>query len=130
MGAPTQTTRRALIGGAGLASVALIAPAIAAATTPVQVASSADWDRTFAVYERARLAADATEWALKESDAECEAWQVLMDTPAPHAAALHWKLDYLFGHPGKYSEGYCDSWKQEIVAVVIKDALRLAGGVA
>lgn len=125
----TQTTRRALIGGAGLASVALIAPAIAAAT-PVQVASSADWDRTFAVYERARLAADATEWALKESDAECEAWQVLMDTPAPHAAALHWKLDYLFGHPGKYSEGYCDSWKQEIVAVVIKDALRLAGGVA
>ena len=126
----TQTTRRALIGGAGLAGVALIAPAIAAATTSTLAVSSADWDRNFAAYERTRLAADATEWALSESDAECDAWQVLMDTPAPHAAALHWKLDYLFGHPGKYSDGYCDSWKQEIVGVVIKDALRLAGGVA
>lgn len=123
-----QTTRRALIGGAGLAGVALIVPAIATATAAV--ASSADWDRTFAAYERARLAADVTGWALKESDAECEAWQVLMDTPAPHAKALHWKLDYLFGHPGKFNDGYCDSWKQEIVAVVVKDAMRLAGGVA
>lgn len=126
----TQTTRRALIGGAGLAGVALIAPAIAAATTSAVPVSSADWDRNFAAYERTRLAADATGWDFKESDAEGDAWQILMDTPAPHAKALHWKLDYLFGHPGKFSDGYCDSWKQEIVALVVKDALRLAGGVA
>jgi hypothetical protein len=46
----TQTTRRALIGGAGLAGVALIAPAIAAVKMP---ATTIRWDALVADFHRA-----------------------------------------------------------------------------
>jgi len=49
----TTTTRRALIGGAGLAAVVAVTPAIAVVSTPA--ASSAKWDRL----ARAFLEADA-----------------------------------------------------------------------
>ncbi len=113
----TQTTRRALIGGAGLASIALLAPSIAA------VAPAADrsaWASAIAMRDRAHAAwsvklddfdqaqrayfADRTEEhsaeydrAEKESERLCglddDARRALDLTPAPDLAAAIYKLE-------------------------------------
>lgn len=124
----TQTTRRALIGGAGLAGVALIAPAIAATTNP-PINSTAAWDAAFAEHQATVANCDRCEWSFESTDIENVAWHKLMAVPAPHAKALHWKLDYLFGSPTD-EDGYCASWRSDIVALVVADAERLSGGAA
>jgi len=124
----TQTTRRALIGGAGLAGVALIAPAITVAANP-QINSTTAWDAAFAEYQATVANCERCEWSFESTDIENVAWRKLMAVPAPHAKALHWKLDYLFGNHAD-EDGYCASWRADIVAFVVADAERLSGGAA
>lgn len=121
----TQTTRRALIGGAGLAAVVAMAPAVAVKAAP----STAAWDAAFVEYQVAAQNCIAREWSWEATDIENAAWRKLMDVPAPHAKALHWKLNYLFGDNAD-EDGYCASWRSDIVALTVADAKRLAGGVA
>lgn len=112
----TDTTRRMLIGGAGLASVALIAPALASSPTSA-------WDRALAAYRAAKAddeahtaahidpplkgftpgtpipkaALDAIPprvWdeAQRLTEVLSRAEDVLMDIPSPHAAAFAFKV--------------------------------------
>lgn len=117
MGASTQTTRRALIGGAGLAGVALLAPAIAAIAPTIRTPSS---DRTAwgialrrfeteaHAYRDSMVAFDRDEerYFANKSDANSEAYDIgqkhmldccgrccdavyaLVALPAPDAAAV------------------------------------------
>jgi hypothetical protein len=107
----TDTTRRALLGGAGLASVALIAPAAPAAMAPTS--NSAEWDAAKSIVERearrdaaldARhsvACADGTitdaleqEWS-DSTDILCTAQDALFATLAPNLLAVEWKLQML-----------------------------------
>ncbi len=104
----TDTTRRMLIGGAGLASVALIAPAVAASVTAV--AANTEWTKAVAAWnaahaEVARLNAvpgGASDEAMDAAvDQEGAAVRHLAALPAPDRAAVGVKinafLDYLEG---------------------------------
>lgn len=111
----TDTTRRMLIGGAGLASVALIAPALASSPTSV-------WDRALAAYRMAKANDEAYTavhidpplkglppgpvpmamldtipahvWAESQrlGNVLTHAEDVLMAVPSPHAAAFAFKV--------------------------------------
>jgi len=50
----------------------------------------------------------------------------LIRMPSPHAEALAWKLDFLFGPRACEPDGSCPSWTMEWVKPVIDDAVRLA----
>lgn len=96
--------------------------------TPAIKPSAESWDAKFSEWKRAHHAAyeiphegDAPDTL---ADAEGDAWLRLMFTPAPHHAALTWKLDYLFSSEGE--SGYSASWRIDIVEFVIADAKRLA----
>ena len=96
--------------------------AIAVGSRLVASADTAAWDRAFARWKAADLTSDLIDEAA--IDAEHAAWRALIFTPAPHVAALSWKLQFLFGECT--TDGYCDSWATEIVNAVLADARRLA----
>lgn len=116
----TQTTRRALIGGASLVGVALIAPAFAATPAASATVSRAaweaalarrdaawsEWDARMTVFDRAATAyfADKTpvndaEYDRAEAEEgrfcnlDSEARLALNATPAPDTAAAIYKLE-------------------------------------
>lgn len=55
------------------------------------------------------------------SDAESDALHLLMQTPAPDAAALRWKLDY-FSPKGEF-----ESWSPDFMRQTIEDIARILG---
>jgi hypothetical protein len=114
-------TRRAMFGAIALAPIVLVAPAVAAKAAP----STAAWDAAFAEYQETIANCERCEWSWESTDIEGAAWRKLMEVPAPHAKALHWKLDYLFGNDMD-KDGYCASWRADIVAFTVADAKRLA----
>jgi len=91
----TDTTRRALLGGAGLASVALVA-AVPFATACVRGPRHAEW-----LAERNRLMthANAVDCRSRAFDAACSAMNVLEDkiisTPVASAAEARAKLRFV-----------------------------------
>lgn len=95
--------------------------------------STTDWDAAFATWKAAHHAAyvaSPTDCDVDEDlcEAESAAWERVMFMPAPHNKALAWKLEYLFGnsHPGDF----CEQWRGDIVAAVVRDARLLAQGVS
>lgn len=123
----TETSRRALIGGAGLAAVALAAPATAALTG---TSSTAIFNRRLAAFHDANnrfVAAnkmphcpDALGDALCHSAAD--AYEALIDTPAPDFAGVSAKLDAL----ARWSTG--SVIPNEEVQTIADDARRLLKG--
>jgi len=133
----TQTTRRALIGGAGLAGVALVAPAIAAATTRTIPSAAAvhhaptEFARLHARSNAARARFNALPEDLEFTDPpRFSREEILMheatdafDHAAPtNLSELVIAMENLIGggsHSGR-----------ELIAELIGHARRLAGGAA
>lgn len=119
------TTRRRVLG----AIVAIPATAIAAPSAIAALATIPDrsaWDSAFAAYERAKAIMRASDED-EDGEAYCDAAAELIGTPAPNHAALHWKLDYLFGETARSEEEDRSSpaWCNAYVAAVMADANRL-----
>ncbi|QUT05185.1 hypothetical protein KFK14_19635 [Sphingobium phenoxybenzoativorans] len=62
-------------------------------------------------------------------DAECEACYELLQMPAPHAAAMLWKAEYLFGAEAKTGDS-TPSYSGDYVEPFLNDVRRFAGGAA
>jgi len=113
----TETTRRALFGGAGIVALAAAAPALSGAVPPpTKLLNRRDWDAAFAKLQ-AELARDRAldarhseaqangtlteeleqEWS-DSIDPLCVAEWELFATTAPDLAALDWKLKHLADH--------------------------------
>lgn len=144
----THTTRRALIGGAGLVAVAdslaITSQAKGAALPPVDraawdrafkamLAAQANYDTAEAWYDRADKSGTATDAMYAEYDRHSEAHNAatwaLFAIPAPDHAALLWKTEYLFGDDmGPY--GSSPSWAAHVMDWYMADQRRLLGPVA
>ncbi len=146
----THTTRRALIGGAGLAVVAsglaVTSQAKGAALPPVDRTA---WDRAFKAMTIATAEDDANaagfdaihDAADKETQdilyAEFErlgevrhdATWALFAIPAPDHAALLWKTEYLFGDDMAAS-GSSPCWAAHVMDWYMADQRRLLGSEA
>jgi hypothetical protein len=59
------------------------------------------------------------------ADAESEAWNTLLLTPAPDQQALLYKLDLLFCEDRGGNDDYSDSWSMKLIDAVMADARRL-----
>jgi hypothetical protein len=146
----THTTRRALIGGAGLAAVAggLAITSQAKGASLPSVDRTA-WDKAFkamtiaaaeddayavsfdAVYH---VADKATQTALDDEferlgEVRHDATWALFAIPAPDHAALLWKTEYLFGDD-MGPNGSCPSWAAHVMDWYMADQRRLLGPVA
>lgn len=123
------TTRRAVLGAlAAIPAVAIATPALAS-VEPLPVDRSA-WDRALAAFRAAEAAMNANnddDLADDLGGAYCDAAGALIETPAPDHAALHWKLDYLFGDAARSEEDDRTSpaWCNAYVVAVMADADRL-----
>lgn len=60
-------------------------------------------------------------------DAQCKCESNLIVMPAPHAAALMWKLEHLFGSESRDEDDCGASWCSEWINAVMRDARRLLG---
>ena len=124
----TVASRRSILGGA-FALTAVMAVAAPAISAPLPShASSVAWDALFAEWKRAETLYHnntdaAADHVLSETDNRL--WKRLMKMPAPHSAALLWKMDYLWGEDQQ--DGMSDAWSMEIVDPVLRDARRLLG---
>ncbi|MBM7406930.1 MULTISPECIES: hypothetical protein [Sphingomonas] len=107
-------------------------PALATLLTPAQ------WDAALARYEqiqgverkakealeRARTAYDQARLEALSAEGQCAAARdELLDSPAPHLRALHWKLTWYLGAA---PDGTTFPWSAEDVASVFADAARFA----
>lgn len=131
----THTTRRALIGGAGLFAVAggiAITSQAKGATLPA--VDRAAWDQAFKAMTIATTEDDANaagfdalhDAANKETqdilyaeferlgEVRYEATWALFAMPAPDHAALLWKTEYLFGDTPTEGSS-CASWSSEVI---------------
>jgi len=144
----THTTRRALIGGAGLFAVAGgIAITSQANGAALPAVDRTAWDQAFkamteacaacdtaeAWYDRADAAGTATDAMYAEyerySEAQYEATWALFALPAPDHAALLWKTEYLFGDDMAPS-GSSPSWAAHVMDWYMADQRRLLGSEA
>ncbi|SFO02053.1 hypothetical protein [Sphingomonas sp. OK281] len=141
----THTTRRALIGGAGLFAVAggiAITSQAKGATLPAVDRTA--WDQAFKAmteanraydaaevwYDRADTAGTATDAMYAEyeryGEAQYETTWTLFAIPAPDRMALLWKTEYLFGdHMG--ANGSSPSWAAHVMEWYMADQRRLLG---
>jgi hypothetical protein len=150
----THTTRRALIGGAGLAALGAVAAALPktptiAAVPIAQAPPSVDratWDKVFKAMmiataeddaftvgfdERFKTADKPTQIALdaefeRLGEVRYEATWALFAVPAPDRAALLWKTEYLFGDTPTEGSS-CASWSSEVMNWYLADQRRLLG---
>lgn len=141
----THTTRRALIGGAGLVAVAgslAVTSQSKGATLPAVDRTA--WDQAFKAMTEANRAYDAAEvWynladtAGTASDAmyaeyerygeaQYEATWALFAIPAPDRTALLWKTEYLFGDD-MGANGSSPSWAAHVMDWYMADQRRLLG---
>jgi hypothetical protein len=142
----TQTTRRALIGGAGLALVTGgLAITSQAKGAEAPVVDRTAWDRAFksmldataedeAINARYEGADAAGREALEDEyerlgEVRYEATWALMDVPAPDNAAFLWKTEYLFGDTIPEGGGSA-SWAPEVIVPYMADCRRLLGSEA
>lgn len=131
----TITSRRSILKASIALAAALFvaAPVEAAAGTRAGLLVSSEWDATFTAWQRADTIYSSTSAASKEwddlGDEEQRLWRALMTMPSPTASALLWKLDYLWGDD-RGNDEYADSWSNDIVQAVMKDARRMLGGAA
>lgn len=139
----TTTTRRALIGGAGLVAVAGgIAITSQAKGAAAPAAERLAWDRAFkvmldakaeddAINARYEAADEAGRDALEDEyertgDALSDATWALMLLPAPDSAAFLWKTEYLFGDTIPEG-GSSPAWAQHVMTPYMADCRRLLG---
>ena len=61
-------------------------------------------------------------------EAQCNRENDLIVMPAPHASALMWKLEHLFGPEARNEDDYSDGWCAEWINAVMTDARRLLAG--
>ena len=120
--APANPFSRRLLLGMFAATPFMAGGAVAFGSRADASTDTAAWDQAFAKWRAADLSSDLGGEAAV--DAEHAAWRELIFTPAPHVAALSWKLEFLFGECT--TDGYCDSWATEIVNAVLADARRLS----
>ncbi|MEG3083699.1 hypothetical protein U1707_08595 [Sphingomonas sp. PB2P12] len=144
----THTTRRALIGGAGLFAVAGgLAITSQAKGAFLPAVDRTAWDQAFkamteanaaydtaeAWYDRADTEGTATDAMYKEyeryGEAQYETTWALFAIPAPDHAALLWKTEYLFGDDMGAS-GSSPSWAAHVMDWYMADQRRLLGPVA
>lgn len=120
----TETTRRALLALAATAPA--LGFAMSAYALPAPRTDSARWETAYTAWKSAhdKYANCAPKDDDGLSEAEHSAWRQLMKTPAPHPAALLWKIEYLWGST-TFGDEYCDAWSSEIVGPVMQDARRL-----
>lgn len=143
----THTTRRALIGGAGLAAVVSgLAVTSQAKGTALPAVDRTSWDRAFkamtvataeddaytagfdAIYDVAGKDAQTalnTEFE-RLGDVRHDATWALFAIPAPDHAALLWKTEYLFGDDMTAS-GSSPSWAAHVMEWYMADQRRLLG---
>lgn len=146
----THTTRRALIGGAGLVAVAgSLAVTSQAKSAALPAVDRTAWDQAFKAMTIATAEDDANaagfdvlhDAADKETQdilyAEFErlgevrydaTWE-LFALPAPDHAALLWKTEYLFGDDMAPS-GSSPSWAAHVMGCYMADQRRLLGSEA
>ncbi len=143
----THTTRRALIGGAGLAFVASgLAVTSQAKGAALPAVDRTAWDRAFKAMTIATAEDDAnaagfdvlydvankdTQTALyaefeRLGEVRYEATWALFAMPAPDHAALLWKTEYLFGDDMAAS-GSSPSWAAHVINWYMADQRRLLG---
>ncbi len=143
----THTTRRALIGGAGLVAVAgSLAITSQARGAALPAVDRAAWDRAFKAMTIATEEDDAnaagfdalydvadkdTQTALyaefeRLGEVRYEATWALFAIPAPDHAALLWKTEYLFGDDMTAS-GSSPSWAAHVMDWYMADQRRLLG---
>lgn len=143
----THTTRRALIGGAGLFAVAggitITSQAKGAALPAIDRTA---WDQAFKAMTIATAEDDANaagfdalhDAADKDTqdilyaeferlgEAQYDATWALFAIPAPDHAALLWKTEYLFGHD-RAPSGSSPSWAAHVMDWYMADQRRLLG---
>lgn len=134
-----QTTRRALIGCAGLAGVAIVAPAVAIVHPATIASANPDrdrWDAAMRLLKDAQTsdaalnarhaAAEAAgtltealddEWDASATSLSELSWR-LFDTPAPDIAAVEWKITML--------RDCCLAFDADIAARVLADLHRIS----
>lgn len=56
-----------------------------------------------------------------------DAETALLTTPAPHRAALLWKVERLFGEDASGLDGFSAAWSPELIKPLLADARRLLG---
>jgi hypothetical protein len=143
----TNISRRALIGGAGLAAVASgLAITSQAKGAVFPTVDRAAWDQAFEAMTIAVTEDDAnaagfdalydgadedTQTALhaefvRIGDVRFDATWALFAIPAPDRAALLWKTEYLFGETPQ-EHGSCPSWSSEVMNWYMADQRRLLG---
>ena len=129
------TDRRSLFAGTAAAAVAATIPA------PVSASSRSAWDTAMARYRAASAAHASYAKAVHDpvmhrgtipdhiaermdalgcelSDAEDD----LLDLPAPHEAALRWKIEFVMKDEG---DGFLSPWSKGAVKQTLADAARL-----
>jgi hypothetical protein len=61
----------------------------------------------------------------QSADAQRDALKALMDMPAPHLAALRWKLDQAITFESDEDDEYMEAWSRSYVRQTIADYRRL-----
>jgi hypothetical protein len=99
-------------------------PEACKARTRASIDSVLEFRRLDAEAERATGYAAASETYERLATEECDLHTALIQTPAPDAEALLWKLEELFGEV-RGEDRSCDPWTGVLVEPVMADARRL-----
>ena len=134
MGAPSRASeihRRGLL--AGLAAIPVLPIAAKASATPTSLewdvamrewqAAEREVDEAYALVGNGRATRAQVELLDGLAEVSAEAWARLIRMPAPHCAALCWKVQEIVISDG---DGLTASWCENLTAQMREDAKRLS----